>query len=60
VEARIVAVADIFDTMNSDRPYRKRIPIKRILDEMSEQSAITVDAECVKALIRYLNKNKNA
>jgi putative nucleotidyltransferase with HDIG domain len=39
--ARIIAVADAYDAMTSDRPYRSRLPkheaIKRIVEERSKQ-----------------------
>jgi len=36
--ARIFAVADVYDALTSDRPYRKGWPIERALDYIREQS----------------------
>ena len=55
-EAKILAVADIFDAMNSDRSYRKRIPINIIIDTLKKQQGKALDEKCVNALISYLIK----
>ena len=34
--ARILAVADTFDALTSDRPYRSGMPVKRALDILRE------------------------
>ncbi|MBI5827434.1 MAG: diguanylate cyclase, partial [Deltaproteobacteria bacterium] len=41
--ARIIAVADIFDAMTSDRPYRKGLPLNVVLDEMNRVSGTQLD-----------------
>jgi HD-GYP domain-containing protein (c-di-GMP phosphodiesterase class II) len=33
IEGRIIALADAYDAMSSDRSYRKKLPIKTILEE---------------------------
>jgi putative two-component system response regulator len=33
---RIVAIADVFDALTSDRPYRARLPLERALEIMRE------------------------
>jgi putative nucleotidyltransferase with HDIG domain len=53
-EIRILAVADSFDAMKSDRPYRKGLPLETIKKELMENSGIKYDFECVQALFRYL------
>lgn len=35
LECRIVSVADAYDAMNSDRPYRKALPTERIIQELT-------------------------
>ena len=34
ISAHILKVVDAFDAMTSDRPYRKALPIERVLDEL--------------------------
>jgi HD-GYP domain-containing protein (c-di-GMP phosphodiesterase class II) len=54
---RIVAVADVFDAMTSDRPYREAIPVDHVFDYMKSKVNIEFDKECVDALIRaYRNR----
>ncbi|MBN2532315.1 MAG: HD domain-containing protein [Spirochaetales bacterium] len=56
IEARILAVADTYDAMKSDRPYRKGLPLEKINNELMENSGIKYDFECVQALFRHLNR----
>lgn len=49
--ARIIGVADSFDTMNSDRIYRDRLPKEKILDELKKNSGTQFDPEIVKYMI---------
>jgi putative nucleotidyltransferase with HDIG domain len=44
--ARIVAVADAFDAMTSDRPYRKGMPSQVAFDEVRNMSGKQFDPEC--------------
>jgi len=50
--ARIVAVADAFDAMGSDRPYRKRMPDEKIDEIFRCGAAKQWDPEVVDALFR--------
>lgn len=49
--ARIVAVADAFDAMTSNRPYRKGLPPEVALAEVSKQSGLQFDPDCAKAFL---------
>lgn len=49
--ARIVLVADAFDAMTSDRPYRKSIGFERASAELEKHSGRQFDAELVQALL---------
>ena len=53
-ESRILAVADIFDALTADRPYRAAMPVAKALGIMSEDSGIAIDANCFSALQRAL------
>jgi putative nucleotidyltransferase with HDIG domain len=44
LHARIFAVADCFDALISDRPYRKGLPIKKILQILQEGAGKQFDA----------------
>jgi len=49
--ARIVAVADTFDAMTSDRPYRKGLAPEVAFGEVEKQSGKQFDPECAKAFL---------
>lgn len=50
IEARVVAVADIFDALTSTRPYKQAWPNKRALEFLHAVAGEKVDRECVEAL----------
>ena len=56
--ARIIAVADAYDAMGSDRPYRKKLNKDKILKELKDQSGKQFDPEIVKALISVLDRER--
>ena len=56
--ARIIAVADAYDAMGSDRPYRKKLNKDKILKELKDQSGKQFDPEVVKALISILDRER--
>jgi HD-GYP domain-containing protein (c-di-GMP phosphodiesterase class II) len=49
--ARVVAVADAFDAMTSDRPYRKGMPTAAAFDEVEKQSGKQFDPLCAAAFL---------
>ncbi len=54
--ARIICVADSFDAMNSDRCYRKRLPMEEIKKELRENSGRQFDPEVVKYMLRIIEE----
>lgn len=57
IEAQIVAMADTYHAMASDRPYRKAIDIKDIVNELRELSGKLYDKKVVDALIEILEED---
>jgi diguanylate cyclase (GGDEF)-like protein/putative nucleotidyltransferase with HDIG domain len=51
-EARLMAVADAFSAMTTDRPYRKGMPHQKALTILSEGAGVQWDPECVAAFLR--------
>ena len=51
IEARIVAIADVFDALYSDRPYRKAYSLTQALEIMQEMTATHFDPELVKTFL---------
>lgn len=54
--ARIIAVADSYDAMASDRPYRKALPMERIIWELRKEAGRQFDPDIAEALIDLLKK----
>lgn len=50
--ARVIAVADGFDAMSSDRAYRVKMPRSKVLDILRECAGSQWDAEVVAAFLR--------
>jgi putative nucleotidyltransferase with HDIG domain len=55
VEARILAVADVFDAMFADRPYRAGMPVERIMNIMDADAGTAFCPRCVEALHECLD-----
>jgi putative nucleotidyltransferase with HDIG domain len=54
--ARVVAVADAFDAMTSDRPYRQALSTERAFQELREKMGTHFDPLCVQAFFRIRAK----
>lgn len=55
--ARLIAVADTFDAMTSDRPYRKALPEDVALDEIRRKAGTQFDPELAEAFVRMMRLN---
>ena len=56
--ARIFAIIDVWDALNSDRPYRKAWPEDKVLDYIREQSGIHFDPQVVEAFLVMISKTR--
>ncbi len=56
LEARIVAVADVFDALTSARPYKDAWSNEDAIDELKRLAGEKLDRDCVDALIRNLEQ----
>jgi HD-GYP domain-containing protein (c-di-GMP phosphodiesterase class II) len=54
--ARVFAVVDVWDALNSDRPYRKAWEKEKILDYIKNQSGKQFDPDVVSAFFRMLEE----
>jgi len=54
--ARIIAVADAFDAIISERPYRKAYSKKYAISKLTEHSGTQFDPQVVKAFLKILKK----
>ena len=55
IEARIVAVADTYDALTSDRPYRSACTDAEARRVLTEEARLRLDARAVDALFRALD-----
>jgi HD-GYP domain-containing protein (c-di-GMP phosphodiesterase class II) len=53
--ARIFAVADSFDAMTSDRPYRDALPVEAAIDEIAAGAGTQFDADVVEEFLALMH-----
>ena len=56
--AQIIAVADTFDAMYSDRPYRKRMEFDKAVGIIKDVSGTQLTSDVVDAFLRLVEKGK--
>ena len=56
--AQIIAVADTFDAMYSDRPYRKRMNFDKVVEIIESVSGTQLTSDVVDAFIRLVKKGE--
>lgn len=56
LEARIVAVADVFDALTSRRPYKEAWGNEKAFDMLKQLAGEKLDSDCVNALIENQQK----
>jgi putative nucleotidyltransferase with HDIG domain len=54
IGARILAVVDAYESMVSDRPYRKALSLRKIRQEMLEGSGTQFDPDIVKIFLKII------
>lgn len=52
IEARIIAVADVFDALTSERPYKKAWPNEAAFEKLRSLAGSKLDRDCVQALLK--------
>ena len=57
IGARMFAVIDVWDALNSDRPYRKAWPKDRIIDHMRERSGTHFDPKVLEVFLELVTRN---
>lgn len=56
IEARILAAADAYEAMRSDRPYRRHLSKEEAIAELKRSSSTQFDPRVVRAFLKYLNR----
>jgi putative nucleotidyltransferase with HDIG domain len=54
--ARIVTVADSFDAMTTDRPYRKALSAEEAIHRLEEGAGVQFDPRLVRVFVEYMRK----
>jgi HD-GYP domain-containing protein (c-di-GMP phosphodiesterase class II) len=57
--ARVVAVAEAFEALTTDRPYRRALSPGAAFAEIESQSGSQFDPQCVEALVRVRGRIEN-
>src|SRR5690606_18260455 len=60
LEARVVAVADVFDALLSKRPYKRAWTMDETFEYISLESGRLFDPQCVDALLRSRQRVEEA
>ena len=58
--ARILGVADAYDAMTSDRPYRRGMPHQKAISIIEEQSGAQFDPDAAQAFLEISKNNEKA
>ena len=58
LSARIMAVADVFDALTSERVYKKAFPLEKSIEIMKEGSGTQFDPKCVEVFLDQINEVK--
>jgi PAS domain S-box-containing protein/putative nucleotidyltransferase with HDIG domain len=51
LQARMFAVVDVWDALSSDRPYRKKMPHKEVVDYLQKESGHLFDPQVIEKFI---------
>ena len=54
LDIRIISVADAFDAMTSDRPYRKALTTEETVSEFKRNSGTQFDPQIVRLLLKLI------
>lgn len=57
LESRIIKIADFFDALNSERPYRKALPRDAIISELKKASGSELGSSIVTVFLNLLERN---
>lgn len=59
IGARIIAIADVYQALISDRPYRKAFPKNEVLKIMKEGAGTQFDPQLINVFLKILKKNNH-
>ncbi|BDI30669.1 metal-dependent phosphohydrolase [Capsulimonas corticalis] len=53
LDMRILAVADVYDALSAERPYRGALPQEEVFAILDKDRGIALDADCIDVLKKY-------
>lgn len=56
LESRIIAVADAFEAMTSERPHRSALSVQEAINELKKNSGKQFDPKIVEAFLKVLER----
>ena len=56
--SRIMSVADTFDAMTSNRPYRKALPLKKAISELKRNAGTQFDPQVVEVFLEIITNER--
>lgn len=59
MEAKVILVADSYDAMTTNRPYRSKFSVEWAIQELQRYSGVWYDAQVVRALCHVIGKTHN-
>ncbi|MCO5298097.1 MAG: HD domain-containing protein [Fimbriimonadaceae bacterium] len=60
LEMRILAVAEQFDALSAQRPYRAALPLDEVLRLLKREADVGIDADCVEAVHAIFGNRRQA
>ena len=57
LESRIIAVADAYEAMTGDRPYREGVSVEDAVEELRRNVGSQFDGRCFNALVQAIEEN---
>ena len=57
LSARIIAVADSYDAMTSNRSYRKYLPQEKVIDELKKNKGTQFDPQIVECMLEIISED---
>jgi putative two-component system response regulator len=60
ISARLFAIADVWDALTSDRPYRTAWPHKKAVEYIKDQAGKHFDPGVVEIFLKYINSDVDA
>ncbi|MBM4353481.1 MAG: HD domain-containing protein [Deltaproteobacteria bacterium] len=59
LSSRIMAIADSYDAMTTDRSYRRKLPVHQVMDELMKGRGTQFDAECLDLFVKHVAESKS-